>query len=321
MSNSDRQILVTRAFEAPRELVFEAWTKPEHVVRWWGPNGFTTTMEEMDVRPGGGWKYTMHGPDGTNYPNKSVFVEVVRPERLVYTHGGTREGGPGVSFTATVTFEECLGRTTVTMQLLFPSVEGRDHAVREYNALEGGQQTLGRLAAYVATLLPEVAPVFSVSRTFNAPRQLVFQAWSEAEHLNRWWGPKGFETKSLRLDFRPGGLYHYSSKMPDGTLIYGTFLYREIVAPERIVFLNGFADEACNLARHPLMPDWPRQILNVLTLEEQDGKTNLSLRGQPHEPTEAEQKAFREALKYLTPGFNGTFDQLETYLAAIQEAE
>ena len=83
---ADREIVVSRVFDAPRELVWEAWTNPKHVANWWGPTGFSTTIEKMDVRPGGEWKHVMHGPDGTDYPNHSVFIEVVKPERIVYSH-------------------------------------------------------------------------------------------------------------------------------------------------------------------------------------------------------------------------------------------
>ncbi len=312
-----RELVTTRTFEAPRELVWEVWTKPEHVAKWWGPNGFTTATEVMDVRPGGVWRHVMQGPDGVRYPNEARFIEVEQPRRLVYSHGGHREDGPAVRFTSTVTFEECMGRTTVTMNAAFDSAEELEFAIREFGADEGGKQHLANLEAYVTTLLP-AEPIFAITRTFNAPRELVFQAWSEADRLNEWWGPKGYPTRSLKLDFRPGGVYHYCSEMPDGSLVYGTFLYREIVVPEKIVYLSGFADADCNLARHPMMPDWPRQILNTLTLEEHNGKTTLTLRGGPHEPTEAEVVAFREALKYLTPGFSGTLEQLEAYLAREQ---
>ena len=94
---ADREIVITRVVSAPRELVWEAMTRPEHVTRWWGPRGFTTQTEVMDVRPGGAWKHTMIGPDGARYPNKSVFREVVAPERIVYSHGGAREGDPGLA--------------------------------------------------------------------------------------------------------------------------------------------------------------------------------------------------------------------------------
>lgn len=144
----EREIRLDRIFDAPRELVFEAWTRREHIGQWWGPNGFTTTTYEMDVRPGGVWRFMMHGPDGTDYPNRIVYEEVVPAERLVYAHGDFET----TLFHVTVTFTVEGGRTRVRMRLLFPTAEARDYVVREHGAIEGGRQTLGRLEQYLATL-------------------------------------------------------------------------------------------------------------------------------------------------------------------------
>lgn len=151
---SDREIVIARVFTAPRELVWAALTQPEHVANWWGPHGFTTTTETMDVRPGGMWKHVMRGPDGQLYPNKSTFKEVVKPERLVYSHGGGRtEGGRGARFVATWTLDEIApGQTRVTIRMVFPSAEDRDFVVKEYGAIEGGRQTLTRLGEYLPTM-------------------------------------------------------------------------------------------------------------------------------------------------------------------------
>ena len=148
-ATSSRQIVVSRVFDAPRERVFEAMTDPEQVVQWWRPHGFTTTIDEMDVRPGGIWRFIMHGPDGTDYHNKVVFVEVVKPERLVYNHGP--EGKSDIKpFHVTVTFDDEDGKTRLTMRMLAASAAERDRMV-EFGAVEGGQQTLERLAEYLAT--------------------------------------------------------------------------------------------------------------------------------------------------------------------------
>ena len=146
---SDREIVLGRLIDAPRELVFEAWTDSVHVAQWWGPNGFTTTIHEMAVRPGGVWRFIMHGPDGVDYPNKIVFIEVVKPERLVYTHGGD-EGGVPVKFHVTVTFDDQGGKTQITMRSLFETAAERDWIERDYGAIEGGVQHLGRLAEHLA---------------------------------------------------------------------------------------------------------------------------------------------------------------------------
>jgi uncharacterized protein YndB with AHSA1/START domain len=149
---ADREIVLTRVYEAPRELVWTAWTDPKHVVHWWGPDGFTNTIHEMDVRPGGVWRFVMHGPDGRDYKNRINFIEVERPERLVYTHGGDDDVEP-VSFHVTVTFEDQgSGRTKVTLRSVFPTAEERDRVVKDYGAIEGGRQTLARLADYLLTM-------------------------------------------------------------------------------------------------------------------------------------------------------------------------
>src|SRR5258708_22933110 len=118
---SGREIVITRVFDAPRDLVWDAWTDPEQVAQWWGPRGFTTTIHEMDVRPGGVWRHTMRGPDGKEYPNLCVFTDVVRPERIAYSHGGGRKGHPAAQFDATSPFEEQGAKTKLTLHLIFPS--------------------------------------------------------------------------------------------------------------------------------------------------------------------------------------------------------
>jgi uncharacterized protein YndB with AHSA1/START domain len=146
---ADREIVIARTFDAPRELVFDAWIDPKQIVQWWGPSGFTTTTHAMDVKPGGVWRFIMHGPDGTDYKNKIVFIEIVRPERLVYRHAGDEDSEP-VRFHVTVTFAEQGGKTRLTMRSLFETAEERDNVVNKYGAIEGGNQTLERLAGHLA---------------------------------------------------------------------------------------------------------------------------------------------------------------------------
>jgi len=148
-NTSDRELILTRLLNAPRELVFEVWTNPEHVKHWWGPNGFTNTIHEMNVIPGGIWRLTMHGPDGRDYPNKIIFIEVVKPERLVYKHSGDDDTEP-VNFHVVVTFEEVGDKTLLTMHSVFPTKEELDFVVKEYKADEGGIQTLNRLEKYLS---------------------------------------------------------------------------------------------------------------------------------------------------------------------------
>ncbi len=149
--SSEREVVISRVFDAPRELVWEAWTNPKRVVNWWGPRGFTTKIETMNVKPGGIWKQIMRGPDGTEYPSESIFTEVVKPERIVYTIGGGKKDGPEVQFVATWSFDVVEeNKTRVTIRQVYPSAEMRDRTVRVYGAVEVGKQCLARLAEELA---------------------------------------------------------------------------------------------------------------------------------------------------------------------------
>ncbi len=148
---ADREIVITRVFDAPRELVFRAWTEPEHLVHWLGPKGFTNTTLFIDVRPGGMWRFTMHGPDGTDYPNRIVFGEIVPPERLVYTHDDDDRGAAS-AFQVTVTLVEQGAQTLLTSRMVFPTAAALEHVVTKYHAIEGAHQNMDRLAAYLVQM-------------------------------------------------------------------------------------------------------------------------------------------------------------------------
>jgi uncharacterized protein YndB with AHSA1/START domain len=148
---SDREIVVSRIIDGPRRLVFEAFTDASHLGQWWGPNGFTTTTRAFDFRPGGVWDFIMHAPDGADLPNWIEWREIVPPERIVYLHS-ERDDDPR-AFASTVTFVERGPGTEVTMRAVFKTKEQCDEVIEQYGALEGGTQHLGRLAAYVGTLV------------------------------------------------------------------------------------------------------------------------------------------------------------------------
>jgi uncharacterized protein YndB with AHSA1/START domain len=145
------EIVTTRVYDAPRELVYQAWTDPKHLAHWWGPRGFTTTVQTMDVRPGGKWQMVMHGPDGRDYHNKLEFLEVIPNHQLVYRHTG-EAGSEPVSHESTVTFETVGQQTRVTMRMVFVSIEARDHVANTYRAVEGGRQTMDRLAEHLTQM-------------------------------------------------------------------------------------------------------------------------------------------------------------------------
>ncbi|HTZ21855.1 MAG TPA: SRPBCC family protein [Opitutaceae bacterium] len=453
---TDRGIVISRVLDAPRELVWQAMSDPQHLVHWWGPRGFKTTIERLDFRAGGVWKQVMHGPDGTNYPNKSIYMEIVPQERVVYSHGGGREGGTGVHFVATWTLAKLeAAQTRLTVCLACTSAADRDRLVGEYRALEGGTQTLERLGDYLAKIpvvvestfdapldvvwraltdidqmkqwyipniesfkpevgfrtefnvredgkdyphLWEITSVvpgrkiayswkfggnpgdsvvtfelfpegdttrlklthegletfhgdenpalargefakgwtniigtslkefvekaggaahreFVFTRVFDAPREMVWKAWTEAAQLQRWFGPKGCAVPACWLDLRPGGIFHYCMQTPDGHEMWGKWTFREIVPPEKLVVIVSFSDAQGGVTRHPLSPTWPLETLSTMTLAEHAGQTELTLRWAPHAATEAERLTFDLSHESMKQGWTGTLDQLAAYLA------
>jgi uncharacterized protein YndB with AHSA1/START domain len=156
-----------------------------------------------------------------------------------------------------------------------------------------------------------------ITHTFNAPRELVFKAFTESEHLQNWWGPKGWTFNVSKFDFRAGGVLHYSQKPDDGNVMWVKFVYNEIIAPEKVVYTNFFSDEEGNIKRAPFDENWPLETLNTMTLVEDNGKTILTMIVAPVTPTEEEFKTIEASQEILKEGFSRTFDQLDEYLTKI----
>lgn len=150
--SEDREIVLTRVFDAPRELVFQAYTQPEHLAQWYGPDGFAITTCEHDCRTGGRWRFMMHGPDGKDWPNRMDFREVVRPERLVFDHGSDQDDDPH-EFFVTITFADAGCTTRLTSRMLFRTREQAEATIK-FGAVELGQQTLRPLAEHLETMRP-----------------------------------------------------------------------------------------------------------------------------------------------------------------------
>jgi uncharacterized protein YndB with AHSA1/START domain len=316
---NDRELVFNRLLNAPRELVFKVWTDPEHIVKWWGPNGFTNTDHGMDVSKNGVWRFTMHGPDGVDYKNKIVFLEVVEPERLVYRHADDEDTEP-IHFLVTVTFEKKGDKTDLTMRMVFDTKEELEKVAKDFGAIEGAHQHIGRLEQYVSHQhVANISPLpFTITRTFDAPRDLVFKVFSEAHHLAQWWGPAGMQIHVQKLDFRPGGIFHYNMVAANGYTMWGRFIYRDIISPEKIVFVNSFSDAEGNIARAPFPGPWPLEMYNIFTLTEEHNKTTLTIKGAPIHATAEERQTYINGFDSMQQGFGGTFDQLREYLTTLQ---
>jgi uncharacterized protein YndB with AHSA1/START domain len=158
---------------------------------------------------------------------------------------------------------------------------------------------------------------FEMTRDFDAPRDLVWKAWSEPARLQEWWGPKGCKVEVKKLEFRPGGFFHYVMSYSSGAEMWGRFMYREIEAPHRLVWLNSFSNPGCGITRAPFSEECPFEMLNVGTFKESGGKTTIELRSSAHGANEAEEAFYRNLHSSLAQGYGGTMDQLRDYLARV----
>jgi len=327
---SDREIVLSRVVDAPRDLVWRVWTDPAHLAQWWGPRGFTTTTRAMAVTVGGDWRYVMHGPDGRDYENRIHYLEVEAPARLRYKHGGDVDTEP-VDFEVTTTFDvEADGRTRITMRSTFASAKARALVVERYGAIEGGKQTLARLGEHLAGMRAAAGAVsataaasgggrpFTIARVVRAPRDLVFAAWTQQEHLAQWFGPKGCTIPTCTVDLRPGGTFHYCMRSPGAADAWGKWVFRTIARPDRLVAVVSFADAAGNTVKAPFDPPWPLEMLMTVTFADHAGVgrgTLVTVESRALGNDARSNRTFDEGHGSLQAGWTGTFEQLEAFLA------
>jgi len=308
---SDREIVMTRVFDAPRELVFKAYTDSTLIPQWWGPRGFTTTVDQMDVRPGGVWRFVQRGPDGSEYAFNGVYREIAPPQRIVSTF--EFEGMPGHVSVETLTLEEHTGKTKVTSMSLFQTVEDRDGMLQ--SGMEAGAaETYDRFAELLEALQEERNPAATSSpatepsdreivftRLFDAPRELVWEAWTDPQQVVQWWGPRGFTTTTHEMAVRPGGVWRFIMHGPDGTDYPNKIVYTEVVPPERLAYTHGSDDG-----------DESGQFQVTVTFTDQDGKTRLTMRSL-FASAEERDKVVKEY--GAIEGGNQTLDRLAEHLA------
>jgi uncharacterized protein YndB with AHSA1/START domain len=306
------EINLTRVYDAPVKTVWEAWTEPEQASKWWGPRGFTLTTHSKEFKPGGIWHYTMHGPDGTDYPNKAKYLEIEKYSRMVYDHGGNDEREP--LFRVTVNFTELKGKTKMEMSMALPTPEAAEET-RKFIKKAGGESTWDRLAEYLEKE-SSGKDEFVINRTFNAPLEVMYEMWTNPEHFSQWLAPTGFKMEFIRADIRPGGSTLYL--MTDGkTKMYGRANYLEIEKPDHILYTQQFCDENENISRHPMAPTWPETMLTKVKLSaEGPDNTRVTITWQCYGATSKEElDTFINAKAGMTQGWTGSFDKLDDYLA------
>lgn len=303
---SDREIQVTRTFDAPRPLVFAAWTEPEHLKRWMtGPDGWTMPVCEVDLRAGGRYRYVYRGPDGMEMQLTGGFSEVSPPERVVASESWGPEWPETVN---TIEFTEHGDRTTVTLTMLFTTMEGRDAALAS-GMDQGMAASYDRLAEHLRGAAP--APGIGTTRfttptdrdivavrAFAAPRALVWEMFTRPEHVSQWLlGPDGWTMPVCEMDVQPGGRWRWGWRKNDGTEMEMTGEYLEVQAPERLVNTENWGG------------DWAETV-NTTEFAEADGRTIVTCT--VHYPSKAARD--RAMATGMYDGWNTSYDRLEHYL-------
>ncbi|SKB07747.1 Uncharacterized conserved protein YndB, AHSA1/START domain [Prosthecobacter debontii] len=245
-AGSATEIVTSRFLNHPRDLVYEAFHHPDHLMHWWGPTGFTNTFHEFDPVPGGAWRFTMHSPAGVDYFNASDFVELARPERIVFVHLQ-----PVHFFQMTLLFTEEGTGTRVTWRMCF---EDEQEVVKLGKFIHAAnEQNMDRLQRHLQSMpsMPETFRTFMISRNLKASRQRVFEAWTNASQLSQWWGPHAYTNPECRLDFRPGGAWNIVMQSPDEVRFPISGRFQEIILGEKIV-------TTLDCSAHP--PEWQDMI-------------------------------------------------------------
>lgn len=311
--NKSNEIHITRIYDAPVKAVWDAWTDPQQVAQWWGPRGFTLTTHSKDLRAGGSWVYTMHGPDGVDYPNKTKYFEVEKYSRLVYDHGAN-DDQPAM-FRVTVHFIEMKSRTKMEMTMSLPTPEAAEET-KKFIKKAGGDSTWDRLAEYLEKE-SSGAEKFVINRTFEAPLELMFKMWTDPKHFSQWLAPTGFNMNFIRSDIKTGGSTFYFMANDSGMKMYGRANYLEVKSPDRLVYTQEFCDENENISRHPMAPTWPETMLTTVTLSEEGAdKTRVTITWEPYGSVSPEElDTFVKGRAGMTMGWTGSFDKLENYLA------
>lgn len=311
--NKPNEIYIERIYAAPVKMVWDAWVDPKQVAKWWGPRGFTITNHSKDVRTGGHWKYTMHGPDGIDYPNNTNYLQVEKYSRMVYDHGGNDDQAP--LFRVTVEFIDLKGKTRMEMTMALATAEAATET-KKFIKKAGGNSTWDRLAEYLE-LETNKQDIFVINQSFDAPIDLMFEMWTNPKHLANWTGPAGSETIFIRADIKPGGNSFSSMTGVGGTKMYGKANYIQIDKPKQIVYTQSFCDEKENITRHPMAPSWP-EVLKTTVLFEAEGpdKTRVTLKWEVDgNATVSERETFKKAKAGMSQGWCGSFDKLEDYLS------
>lgn len=311
------EIHIHRVYDAPVAAVWAAWTDLEQVAKWWGPRGYTITTHSKDLRVGGTWRYTMHGPDGVDFPNITLYHAVEHQRLLEYDHGAS-DDRPAL-FRVRASFEPHERGTSLHLVFTLATPEEAT-AMTGFIKQAGGNATWDRLAEHLVDAASGV-PVFVINRTFEATPERVFAMFTSPEHLCRWLAPSGSSMRFTRPVIAVGETAQFCIEGDFGAM-YVNALYTQVTPPHRVVYEQEFVDAAGNPAAAPGADVWPRRLRNTVeVVAESSTHTRVTITTLPLGNTTpvspAELAAFVAERGGMTRGWTGSFDALEGVLEGV----
>ncbi|WP_222913240.1 SRPBCC domain-containing protein [Natrinema sp. SYSU A 869] len=313
IETTDASLTIRRTFDAPRERVWRAFTDPDELSQWWGPANWTLSVSEMDFREGGVWHFCMQGPDSEESWGKVVYEELVEPERIVATDLFADEEGDRVADTPklsfTFEFADRDGATELTL-----THEGFPTAEMIEGAEIGWTGSFDELETHLEGLMTDSETVggdafdpseydVTITRTFEAPREAVWDAWTDPEQVAEWWGPTDFTVPRCEMDVRPGGAFRIDMEAPDGTVYPSDGRFEAVDEPERLVLVDGAVEDDDG--------NYQFEVRQTVTFVDLNGTTELTLEAAVLEATP-------EVAKYLEgmeEGWNQSFEKLDDFVA------
>jgi uncharacterized protein YndB with AHSA1/START domain len=274
------ELAIERELDAPRELVFKALIDPKLYAQWVGPRKLTMKIERFDAKNGGSWRFIHTESDGKKHSFHGVFHEVTKPERIIRTFEYENLLDRGHAVLETVRLEALPGeRTRLISQSVFQSVVDRD-GMYQAGMERGIEESYERLDELLETLKITEGHELVITRLLDAPKEVVFRAWTDPERIKRWWGPEGFTAPVINVDLRTGGRYLYAMEDQSGRRYWSAGEFLDVDIPNRVAILDYFSDEnghLCDPTDYGLDKHFPKETNVTVTFDEEHGKTRLNI--------------------------------------------
>lgn len=312
MEQKNKIFTITRVFNVPAETLWKAITERDQLKQWYFD--FDTHFRlEKDAT----FEWTAGDPQGKQWLHKGRMLEIVKNKKLMHSWEYPGYTGSSVVTWALNALNENSTELLLTHEFVIPFDKNVEELKKEH--FEKGWNAIISISLpdYIRKMSHKMAnnkENFSIVRSFKAPKEVVFKAFSEAEALAQWWGPPGMPIQVVAFDFRPGGVFHFKME-GNGEVMWALFVYGHIASPDLIEFTNSFSDENRAICRAPFNPAWPLEIFNELTFTEESDITTLTMKGYPVNATDEEAAIYYAFTENMKEGFGATFDQLENYLS------